>query len=797
MLFLGGSKFSNCNFAGLDLRKANFDKAEFHEGCNLSNVILPREEFIFDSLTSRDGQLNLTNVDFEERDLSGQHMRDANLSGTNLSSAIIKGVDFSFSIFKDTLLPKDLTDVCLSHSEGFFPYPGLRESVIKGLDLREVEFHINNLPLDWSGIKLYRANLEGEDLSKHTLIGSYFDNCNFKNTELPLNLRDVYFRGKFDSLFSCDLSDKDFSQSILVGVEIQNVVLPSSPDKIPKTIEQIANTSNPNDCINFLLNALEVEKQFDNHRLLIKNLETENVKEHFNNLIDSFWQGEIEKPSSLFKLFEGFYTQADASGNKVFPNASAAINKLDDDPVKQIVQISDKNKRKHCLNGLKLIGQMPQDIREFWKENILKPLGNNPRANVVSALESLGSINSIIRVFSQDELENFIKNYLSNTSLTQSVRYPSNLIIADNIHDSLKIPMEAIEELARIANLDISDIKIKKLRNALPNLINERITHSTNLVSDLDDFVSKYGLQLSENGRTRFFNNNLSEILQTFSKNVLPYALNNSSFLQKILSRGEINKIQSLPVEDLEKLFRLFAYLKVTNEEGQKLLLSLIKKKLNSSFPIQDVNKILLDNFDERFKGQYGNQTSNKTWSEYMKEFYPSFKESGTRKDFSYSLEDSNISFSTVTDTLEIMNMTDGLQSYACTELGLQNESFQLGTVAAYENGLLYVYDEKGNKIAALLFKALPSGIDISRPYWFNKTAEHEREINSLSKDLASELFKHMGMMAKTDKRDLLRRNTTNHFQAGESEEIGGIQGYNEKGTIWRLEEILYNLNTN
>jgi uncharacterized protein YjbI with pentapeptide repeats/energy-coupling factor transporter ATP-binding protein EcfA2 len=142
---LGSANLSSVSLSNADLSNANLYHADL-SNANFSGTKLLNADLRTANLSS----ISLRDADLSNADLSGANLSGANLSGANLSDANLKKAIYS----KETKLPKNFDP---TKEQMLLIVPGVN---LSGADLSSINF----LAVDFQGINLTNANLEGLDL---------------------------------------------------------------------------------------------------------------------------------------------------------------------------------------------------------------------------------------------------------------------------------------------------------------------------------------------------------------------------------------------------------------------------------------------------------------------------------------------------------------------------------------------------------------------------------------------------------------------------------------------------------
>jgi uncharacterized protein YjbI with pentapeptide repeats len=218
---LSESNFQGKDLSGIDFAGANLPNANF-KGANLPNA-----NFKGANLQGA----NFQNANLGGANLSESYLDGANLSGANLSGTNLNNIDLSLVNLQGLFLDKvdfskiDLTGLNLSRVE-------LTEADLSGKNLTNINLSDSYLgKVNFSGANLEGANLEGANLNNADFSGANLTNVNLSRTILNnvnlnnanikyLNLKKIDLRGlnlsKLD-LRGVDLSLKDLSKANLTG----------------------------------------------------------------------------------------------------------------------------------------------------------------------------------------------------------------------------------------------------------------------------------------------------------------------------------------------------------------------------------------------------------------------------------------------------------------------------------------------------------------------------------------------------------------------------------------------------
>ena len=223
--WLDGAKMSGAHLKDANLFGAHLKDAELF-GANLENADLSNADLKYAGLIAarlKDAGLiaaHLEDANLYNAVLQNACLRGAYLEGADMSCAILKGADMSCAILKGAKL-------CKANMEG----ADMSCAILKGAKLCKANMEGTNLSkANMEGAKLCKANLKRTDLSAANLKDANLSEANLKSAIVEwqqLNVADSLKLMTFPQIHISDkdLSKRDFSNSVLEGVTIENTNL--------------------------------------------------------------------------------------------------------------------------------------------------------------------------------------------------------------------------------------------------------------------------------------------------------------------------------------------------------------------------------------------------------------------------------------------------------------------------------------------------------------------------------------------------------------------------------------------
>ena len=219
---------ADCNDWRSGSKDSNFNKLMCTGSCSkcdLSNVDFNSKNMGGKILNDA----NLSGANLSNVALSGSNLSNANLQGANLSGSILSGADFSGANLSGADLSRaDLTDVDLSDirfQEANLQSANLRDANLSGADFSGADLRGATLgEANLNGANLQGANLSPAWLSGAVLIGANLSDADLSGADLSVtNLTGANLNGA--NLQGANLGSANLSNANLTGANLTNAML--------------------------------------------------------------------------------------------------------------------------------------------------------------------------------------------------------------------------------------------------------------------------------------------------------------------------------------------------------------------------------------------------------------------------------------------------------------------------------------------------------------------------------------------------------------------------------------------
>ena len=663
---LEGINFKNSNFSEAilpkDLSRINFQGANL-TGTDFSKVdILPTSLDAFQRAVLNKAKFSthdLSNFNFESTHLVGADFSEVIALPTNpnaFNNAYLSEVDFSncdlsiFNFQNGNLHTVDFSNVkALPSSPDAFQGANLQGSDFTDCDLSNLSFQncklggtvfskVKTLPttldafqgahLKDSSSNLY-VDFSNLDLSSYSFAGIDFENIDLGNK----NFSNTIFPHKLSSYV--DLKDsKSLIQFLTKLLEVE-----SKYDSYRQLFALTKlDTSGLEKAISTLItNYIESDSPEQNTISLLEKLYNSSIKGvsgkeslfkigFISSLSKQFLNQDTNSLSSLIKILLTHSIKSKLTYQKQFPQIGKSLSSLkktsSNNPIKLlagIIQNSNRQEREIFISSIQAISKLQFEDRNRWWVLLTNQIQSQQQKEILYSLQNIklaGDLSSN----SQELLTEFLSSTQLDTQLNSLVYNSGNAQLLFQVFAG-NLPLLSVEHLQLIDNhfdLNVNSTDETSLRSGIPALMNKKIKSNFIKPEEMIEFMNKFNennpndkIIIQEKQKAKLLKENLAFMLRQIQNEVFNKALGSVNYISKD-TQERIKNTQDPNL--MKKKIILINYFQKSLASSPKvadkifLILNTLldaNKELTRQ-NIHHIDKLLLEDFDLRFKDNHG-----------------------------------------------------------------------------------------------------------------------------------------------------------------------------------------------